>query len=170
MVTNQNDLLDFLWGWINQILNTEEELNIPIIFGEQNAPAPIEEGAYIVIHQPMINTKIGYARKSGVNINGDQTIGSDYEVTVQLDEIAGKGDLLQILIESIERPSIQQLFKNKRVSFMRNENINRIPNMTENIWELRSTVDIILAYGYGIIENVNWIEEVENPEGTYNQP
>ena len=161
------EIFTILKTWINTILNVEEDYSIPIIRGEQSAPKPAKE--YIVIHQPMSLREYatGNESKGRKVIDGDIIHGYiDYtrhwQATISIEEVGfeDNGDKLRSLINSLNRQDIKSYFRNSKISILRNEGITPIPSLSDNIWELRTDIDLIIlfpdegTYEPGIIESV----------------
>ncbi len=152
-------LQDALYDWINKVLNTDEGLNIDIIHGSQNAPRP--SSSYIVIHQPINTRKIGRSDRSYSDTDGNTNIVSNYEASVTIEAVGLLTDYLRLILDSIEKQSIRDYLNTKNISFMRSENIIPISDMTENEWELRTSVDIFVLYPHETTENASYIGSVD---------
>jgi hypothetical protein len=169
-MTETNTILDFFYSWFYKILNTENSYNIPIIFGEQNAPAP--EEPYMVIHQPFAITKIGSGNKEMSTTTGQEgTMLYDihYQGTMQVEEVGGTGDKLRLVINSLIRQDILDLFSTNKISVLRVENITPSNTNDENIWTLRTITDLIILFADEGSYEANYIETVGTISGTYSE-
>lgn len=166
LLDTDEKLFIFLYDWVNKILNTEQGLNIPIIQSHQNAPAP--DFPYIVIDYTPIRNKIGRAYKTEQADDGEINIIQDYEYLLKIYEVGSSGNKLQILIDSLERNIIKDLFFINQISFLNNEQIQVLPRLDLNDWIKEAVVEIRLGISTHIRSNDDtWIETVEY-EGTYN--
>lgn len=157
----ESQLLDFLYDWIDLVLNTNLSLNIPIIKGKQNAPRPDEQ--YICIQQVLNKRKIGKTCRDIFtdSVAGTTLIIEDWQAIVTIQEIKGSGDLLTTLIDSQGLTEIRQFWSDNSIAYMREEFIGDISDLTENIWELRSAADIVINYPRTLEEETSIIENVE---------
>jgi len=156
---NSNTLYLFLRNWINQILNVENLLDIDIIQSHQNAPAPKEP--YIVIEYAGDKTRIGTGSKTSVNDKGISKIISDYLIRIQLWEEGGNGDKLQMIIDSVDRAEIKELFQKNQVSYLGQEQIRIIPRLDSNDWTREAVVELRLGIATQTEEYSSWIDDVE---------
>lgn len=162
---NASTLYNFLYFWIDLILNTELSLGIPIIQEYQDAPAPDER--YIAIDSSPDRTTIGRAyRTEPINDPGPEeglvNIVNDDELMLELREVNGTGDLLRVLTASIERASVQLLFAENKITYFGDEGVKIINRTNDNKWIKEAVVEIRLGVGEGIetFED-SWIDTVE---------
>lgn len=164
-----SEIYTILKTWITTVLGN----SYIIIRGEQSSPRPKKE--YIVIHQPFSRRE--YA--TGNFFGGDKTIVGEtittkvdyakhWQATISIEEVGfeDNGDKLQELLDSLNLQTIKDYFRNSKISILRCEGINPIPSITENIWELRSNMDLIVLYPKEDSYDPSIIETVEF-EGTY---
>jgi len=157
-----------LQEWIVGILVTEEGLTtLKVIRGNQNAPSPAKP--YMVIHQPPISN-----RPTGLTGNfekaddtGKVNYSIPYEASITIEEVGGIGDLLNLLLESINRQDIKDFFKLKFVSIVRVEASVDSTDTKENIHELRDAIDIHINYTTQKDYAPGFIETVEPLTGEY---
>lgn len=166
-MTETKTILDFFYNWFYQILNTENSKEIQIIFGEQDSPAPSDH--YIVIHQPFAIQQLGSGNWEMSTTTGEEgTVLYNYhqQGTMQIEEVGGHGDNLRLVMNSLVRQDIKELFTENNVSILRINSIN--PNNTniENTWELRSIVDLIILFPDEGSYDAGYIETVD-VNGTY---
>jgi len=179
MTTTQ--IYTILLTWIRNVLEPDLEQDetptIPIIRGEQSAPKPKKE--YMVIHQPMSVNEYASGNDDKIRkviddegtpqevIHGYLDYTKHYQATVSLEEIgfADNGDNLRALKNSLRLQTIKDYFRSSKVSILRTETITPIPQVDENIWELRTTMDLIIlfpdegTYEPGYIETVEFTGE-----------
>jgi len=164
-------LYEFLWTWINTILNVDA-VPIPnplivIIPSEEDSPPPTTN--YITINITFNRRKIG--RMTAGDVQSDDTPGggaddfrtqvNDYEYLVELRQSVGYGNLLQTLIDSIELNNIKDLFSTNNVTYYGQENIQSIPQVKGQRWRKEAVVELRLGVATGSKEKVPYIETVE---------
>jgi len=179
MITTE--IYNILLIWIRNVLEPTlvvgENPIIPVIRGEQSAPRPKSE--YIVIHQPMSRKEYasgnfwkGDKTVTGVAPNQVITTKVDYakhwQATISIEEVGflDNGDKLQTLLDSLNLQTQKDYFRTSKISILRCEGINPIPSVSENIWELRSNMDLIVLYPTESSYDPSIIETVEST-GTY---
>ena len=156
---NSDQLYLFLRTWVNQILNIENLQNIQIIQSHQNAPSP--EFPYMVIEFAADKTRIGRASKTSVDEHGISKIISDYLNRIEIWEEGGNGDRLQMIIDSIDRSEIRELFQKNQVAFLGQESIRILPRLNANDWIREAMVELRLGIATKTEEHSSWISEVE---------
>ena len=152
-------LLEFVHDWVDKILNDEESLNIKIIYSAQNAPRP--GIPYMVINQPFVHNKLGSGNYGYSDDNGDVDYSIRYETIIRIEEVGGLGENLKLLLDSVNRQDIKELFCSNKVSFLRNENIFPNNDLVENIWETRTYCDMYFLYPDERTYQPGFIETVE---------
>jgi len=180
MTTTQ--IYTILLTWIRNVLEPslgiDDTPTIPIIRGEQSAPKPKKE--YIVIHQPMTVQEYASGNESKARkviddegtedevIHGYIDFAKHYQATISLEEVGftDNGDNLRTLKNSLRMQDIKDYFRSSKVSILRTETITPIPQIIENIWELRSTMDLIILFPDEGTYDPGFIETVEF-EGVY---
>jgi len=155
---------EFLYDWIDLVINTIGGRTIPIIQSHQNAPEP--SGQFIVIEYSPNKQKIGRAcvtepLPAGDPNEGQTQIISNYNQRAEFWEVGGDGNLLAEIVESIEREQIKTFFNTKDVSFFRAEPIQSIPRLENEKWVQQSVVEILFGVASEIKETPGWIETVE---------
>lgn len=174
---NLNDVYDFLYDWINYVLNTRYNYNIPIIIGSQNVPAPAE--TYIVIHEPpMSNDPVGntQVKENYVEYEDDEDlVGTSYkkysntwQATINLEEVNSSGIYLPKLKNTIEEDTIKDLWlAQQKISFVDMNAGNANNDLIGNIIEKRYNQELVLYYTEETIIESEIIESVEISERTY---
>ena len=166
-------LYTFLYNLIDYLLNdvSELNLNIPIIQSHQNVPAPSEEDRYIVIDYAPNRDRIGRASSADTNesTNTRKHV-NDYEYTTEIWEVNGNGDLLAVILDSIERQEIRNMWDDANFALRRQGDITFIPSdNNEEYWKKECMVELIIGTATETIENAGWIEDIEY-EGTFVKP
>lgn len=155
---------EFLYSWIYKILIDEENINVRIIKGNQNAPRP--KLPYIVIHDPPISSnKIGLGNWDGkVDIDGNMEYIIHFRSSIRIEEVGGNGNYLNLLLEYQNRQDIKDFWRDNNISLMSNESIVDVTDITENIIEKRVMMDIFILYTNTTIdENGNTIKKSYQP-------
>jgi len=168
-ITNfNNDFYEFLYDWINKVINIDGGENIIIIQSHQNTPIP--EYPYITIEYNPNKEKIGRSGKTEpagdtAEEPGLVKIYGMYQNRVEIRETGGDGDRLQALLDSIERTEIQDFFNQANVALYDSEPIQSIPRLDGKEWIREAVVEILFGISSVIEENTGWVETV-NYEGT----
>lgn len=164
----------FIRSWMDQILNTELSLNIPIIFGSENAPRPALP--YIVIHDPPIsNVDVGRGNWCKWNFTnqpvdeGQIDYTKQYEATISVEHIGGSGQVFNYLRDSIGRYDIKELWRTNYISYMRDEPANDISEIAESFVERRVGITMFVSYISSNNYDPGYIGSVDTPTGTYNK-
>lgn len=153
-------LLELLRSWIDTVLNTNYGLNRPVIFGEQNAPAPAKP--YIVIHRPLATTKQGRESTLLNPTNYDiQRVINNYEAVVSITSVGNQTDDIRYILDSIGTQETKDYFYDNDISFMRQETIQSVPDLSAGEWELNTVVDIVIMYPHTTTEDTGYIDTVE---------
>jgi hypothetical protein len=163
---------EYLGATSTNVLSDYISSFIPIVRGEQSASYPKKE--FIVLHQPISCIQINSStwNKTRVVITGTAPnqikqgfidYVNHWQGTVSIEEFGFKdnGDKLRQLIGSLERPDIKNYFVSSKLSILRNEGINPIPQLSGNTWELRSNVDLIILFPDEGTYESGYIESVE---------
>jgi hypothetical protein len=160
-----SEIYTILKGWIqnSSVLGS----SVHVIRGEQSAPKPAKE--YMVIHQPMTVQEYASGNETKADTDGNIDYTKHYQATISLEEVGftDNGDKLRTLKNSLRMQDIKDYFRNSKVSILRTETITPIPAITENIWELRTTMDLIILFPDEGTYTPGYIETVEF-EGVYN--
>lgn len=147
----KDPLFDFLYSWANQVLNQELCLDVDILESHTNAPPPKNNQdnqnlkPFITIKYTANKTKIGRASRMPVNDAGKSEIINDYTLVTEIWESNGTGQLLQELIDSIERTDIQQLWCKNGYAYISQGNIMTIPRTQDEAWKTENIVEITIA-------------------------
>lgn len=139
---------------------------IPVIRGEQAAPKP--KSNYMVIHQPMAVVEYASGNYSKANDSGVVTYTNHYQGTISIEEVGftDNGDKLRALLNSLRLDYVKEYFRTSKVSILRHENITPVPDLTNDLWELRSNLDFIILFPDEGTYTPGFIETVEFT-GTY---
>lgn len=154
-------LYTFLYDWADRILNTELSLGITIVQSHQDIPTPEKENPYIVIDYAPNKTKIGSASGGDTDSNGDRTLVNDYGMTVELWEVNGEGGLLHLLLDSLDRQVIKDLWYTNKFSYMSEGQIIAMPREREGQWVRESLVEIVINTPEQTEDSPSYIGEVE---------
>jgi hypothetical protein len=171
---NNSELYNFIYDWIDLVLNTNKELNVPIIQSHQNAP--FLQARHIVIEYAPAKEKFGRASKTtpaqAPEESGDLEEGTvfsveDYECTVDIREENGNGDYLCYIIESIELPEVMEYFFENKVACLGNGNITPVPRLNDSEWIKEAVVEIRLgipAFQQYISNTIETVDYTFTPE------
>lgn len=155
-------LKSFLYKWINQIINTEPATNPPIEIIEAYDEGTIPSDKYISINPQGNWRKIGSSSSTGeTNATGEINRINDYEIMVELREIHGNGDLLSAVIDSIERQDIKDLFGENNLTYYEEGLITSVPTLEQSKWRHESFVELRLGTAKEIVDNTNYISDVD---------
>jgi hypothetical protein len=180
---------EFLYEWINRVLNVNNGLGIEIIRSNESAPTPNSNNTdidddgfvdnddpnkkpdpYIVISYSGTLERFGSASKSNkADEDGFITISNDFDKTIEIREVHGEGDLLQMLIDTRESQEIRDFFRENYISYRTDGPIQPIPNITDNEYTFESIVEIKLGFATGTKYKVGFFEDV-SISGTVNRP
>jgi hypothetical protein len=165
-------LFEFLYDWIDMVLNTQRKLNVPIIESHQDAPRL--KTTYIVIEYAADMSKTGRAtltdpasapddpEDEAEQEEGNIFIIEDYKYVLDLREENGSGNYLKYIIDSIENPEVQEYFFNNKIAFMGNGNIQPVPSINDNKWIKQAVVEIQLGLPtYNESSSGSWIDSVD---------
>lgn len=151
-----------LYTWINQVVNTEQSQSLPIIQSHQDAPEPTDDGTYIVIDYTPNRTRVGRPSKGNVDTGTlKRELINDDDLRVDIWEVNGNGDELQIIRDSTDRQDIIDLLKSLGIIYWGDEGINAVPRTVENKWVRESTMELRLRVADVTEEESSYIEDVE---------
>jgi hypothetical protein len=184
------ELMDFVYSWINKVINTDAipARDLKIIEEYQSAPRP--DLPYLTISNPFGFHPIGRATKGGIKVNdsgipideegdpiapgenGVQEMVQDFQATITLKEIGsrnestgvpngGDGRFLQELLMSIEKEEIQQLGATNQVAFLTELGISASPEERGGEWDLIEMLDIQFGFAVKATERLSWIDTVD---------
>lgn len=157
-----DDIYQKIYNWVYFVINTENGFEIPIIQSRQNTPAP--ESTYIVIDRIVEVIQIGRVIK---NYPPDETTGkakvsNDYEGTLEIWEIDGEGDYLRMLINSLERQEIQNIYFAEELLVNRGViGITNIPRLDNEHWTEQAMLEMKIGFADVTTEQSGWIETVD---------
>lgn len=174
MTTTQ--IYTVLITWMKNVLGS----SILVTRGQQSSPKPAKE--FFVIHQPMAlveystgNESMAYEEIENEGqpdeiIHGYVDYVRHWQATITIEEVGyeDNGDKLRQLLNSLRNQDIKSYFRSSDVSILRHEGITPIPQIAENIWELRSSLDLIIIFPDEGTYEPGYIETIEF-EGTYNK-
>lgn len=159
-----DELYEFLYDWVNKVINVDPETPpspaIPIVASYDNGPPP--KVKYISINPDTNQNKNGRASAGDVNTGTlKRTLVNDYEMTVEIREVGGGNDLLRLLIDSIERQEIIDLFTANDLVYYGEGPITIAPTLQQSVWRQESFVELRLGKAEGTVEESSYIESVE---------
>jgi len=162
-----DEMYTFIRSWINQILNTQYSLSIPVIFSNENAARP--PLPYFVIHRPPIsNIQLPGENYCPWQFTNEQTdtgnveYSTNYQASISLEEVGGDdGQTLQYLTLSRKQDDILQLWKNNKITLLSQTAIADISDITENVIEKRAVMDITVIYNVQTSYDPGYIGTVE---------
>lgn len=160
-------LYNFLYEWINLVLNQEFLLNIIIIKSYQDAPAPTG-CSYIVIDAPTGRRKVGSPSAQEPNDKGARNLVNDYEYKIEISQVNGDGELLQLLVDSIDRQEIKDLWRKNNFVYYSQGEIIKIPRLSESKWKKEAMVELTIGTAVTTVEQSSIIEDIE-VEGKVNE-
>ena len=165
-VTNNTTLYSFMYSWVKKVINTDGGRTLDIQQSHQDVGSPAEP--FLTIAYSPIRQKVGRNSKTepagpiDPELNeGDVVSYGSYQVRLEFWETGGNGDLLNELINSIERDEIQEFFNAANVAFYSSEPVLPIPSLNGEKWRRESVVEILFGVSSSMIENTGWIETVE---------
>ena len=156
-----DELYNAIYDWIVFI-----HPGIIVIRGNQNIPKQTKMNI-VINYPPTSNLKNGGGNWPKADNTGKVNYTNQWTVAITIQEIGSGGDLLQKLIDDINRQDVKDLFKTKKISFLRNENILDLTSLSEHIYEKRASVDIYIHYVNEDSYMPGYIETVTTPVGTY---
>lgn len=164
-----NNLYDGLNAWAKQIFVTEKGWlkEDQIVLGNQNSPLPKKPA--IIIHDPPVqSTRYGRTESTKADANGKVLFYNRYEKVITFEQVGGRGNFLEYLLNTSERQDIMDLFQNYCFSLLRAENLPNNTDITEEHITRRVQMDLVFQtviqdeYVPGYIETVG-------VDGTYNK-
>lgn len=165
------ELRGYLKAWITQVLITENvcEDALEIISSNQNAPHP--DSQYITIAYNANRSRNGRASKPDVYYNsedegdpknGTRLLVSDWGLEVELRETNGEGDLLRVLMDSLDREDIHETyFMANNIAIYNEGDVQQIPRLNQESWIKEAMVEIRLGIAEGTRETTSWIDTVD---------
>jgi len=152
--------LDCLWEWADTVLNTDLNLGITIILGEQNAARP--KKPYVVIHRPVNTNREGRAYYGDVDATTEERcLTHHHSLMVSVEAVGLGSDYIRFLLDSTDTEWTKQCFTDSKITYLRSENVISVPDLQEDSWELRNVVDLHFLYAYERPEKVGYIETVQ---------
>lgn len=118
-------------------------------------------GGYLVIDADSSWSRIG-THSVGDTDGTARSIGTDYEVRINIWECRGRGDNLRTLAENLDLLFTRQLFAAAGLSIMRSETILQVPELLDKTrWHVQHKFTFVLGVYRAIIEPVGSIQAVE---------
>jgi len=158
------EIIDFLIRDVIKVILTDNSItDVPVIQSHQDAPAPAEP--YITVSYTANVNKIGRATKHNLFDDAGthkRYITNDNELTgIDLIEEGGDGSYLDLIADSMETTKIIHVFKTNQIALLRVGNIIPQPTLFNDDWTRRSSMEIVLGISSGVIETVEYINDVE---------
>ena len=189
MHLDSKSLYNFLYEWIHKVLNVGEGLGIEIIRSHDPIPTPNTNNEdlneddlvdnedpnktpdpYIAIEYTGSLEKFGRgAVPSRIWSYGNMTIMNDFDKIIELREVNGEGDLLRLLIETIYRQDIRDLWRQNYITYRYEGSINPIPVQTDNAYTTESLVEITIGFASGTTYKPGYFSSAQFT-GTINRP
>jgi hypothetical protein len=129
----------------------------------QNIPEVKQDDVFVVIDYAPNREKIGRAAVPGeTDGDGKLTMVNDYQYVVEIWEVNGSGSLIQLLLNSIDRQDIKDLWKSEGYAYYGEEgDIQNLPRTQENKWKRESMVELRIGTATGTEDQPGYIEDVE---------
>jgi len=164
------EIVSFLIGTIiNPILTTNGYTDTPVISSHQNGPEPVADDIYLVVEYAGSKTIKGkpryiseYQEETPITDSYFNRYNiSDNEISIDITEENGEGELLGLIIDSLYQRDIKELFKSNQIALMRIGDIIPAPELLDNRWVKRSVLEIILGIASATLEEIESIETVQ---------
>ena len=161
-----DDIYNFLYDVINEILNIQFNRGIPIVRGDQSHyPSTKKNNPYITISAQAGGERIGWAErdyKTASGLNGADEINTkdDWQEVFTIYETDGHGDLLRLIISNLESQKIIELFYRSGYSWMNAGDVIYIPRIKNESTIRECMFELTLALRRQITEKVGYIETV----------
>lgn len=154
-------LRGYIKAWITDVLITGHGYSgLKIITANQNAPAP--KGTYITMDYFGVRDRIGRASKGELLETESRLLVSDWRIRFQLRESNGDGDLLRLLLDSLDREDMyHKHFVANSIAHLNSTDISPVPRLNLESWVRESMVEMQLGAAEGTRENAIAIETVE---------
>jgi hypothetical protein len=154
------EIYDFLYDWIEFVVDPGQTGTPPVIRSHTNTPAPGEH--YVTIQYNGNRRKVGRPSKTDPDELGIRKQINDYEVRVQLWESKAGGDLLNAIINSVELIDVHSLFTTNNVAYMGEDtDIQDISRKKDEKWETETTCTIRLMIPISVDEESSYISDVQ---------
>jgi hypothetical protein len=150
----------YLKSWIEKVLVTDGGYSVNgIISSNDNGPNP--GGTYLTIQYSPSKYKVGGVARGELNEDGERTSVNDIQADIEIRETNGEGDLLNELVNSLDREDIYQTYftANGLVCYEQSP-VMPIPRILDDDWIRESRVELNLAFAESISEEFSWIETV----------
>lgn len=92
---------------------------------------------------------------------GQRTLINDYVFKVELWEINGTGETLRLLIDSIDRQEIKDLWSSSAYSLFSTETIQILPRLPQNKWKKEAMLELTIGAAEATLETPGFIEDAE---------
>lgn len=155
LLTNQANIISYGTG--------ESALSIiPIIQGSQNAPIPT--GIYLTVNQPYGEILFDSTSANETDVSGNLSKYNHYKCVVSLYETKGNGEYLKLIKNLNNMQSCINKQKTLNFSFGWFEELQAIPDLTDEQWESRFLMEAQVYYYEVIKEKTGYISTVEITE------
>jgi hypothetical protein len=136
-----------------------------VILANQNAPRPTLPYLTILL-TPFIAIGDDYIYPP--DVAGVRKIKGNREFTVTINAFGTNAiNYLQLLINSLEKPSVLEYLRANGIVFIRKLAINDVTALLETVYEERSICDIQFRLGENFTDNNSWIDQVELVENYF---
>jgi len=162
------DIYNFIYDWVDLVVNTIGGRSIPIIESHDNAPA--EAGVFITIKYAPMRTKEGRPSiESDVEVEdgapaedpGTRSQYQDQLLLVELWETDAYGDCLNELSNSGELDAVLTYFCENGFVYVRDEGVKVVPRLQDdNKWKRESMLEVVMRIANVTEETLQWIESV----------
>lgn len=93
------------------------------------------------------------------HIEGTRTLVNDWDFVVELWEENGTGETLKLLIDSIDRQEIKDLWSTNKYAFRSSTQILNIPRLPQNKWKKEAMVELTIGAAEATLETSGIIEK-----------
>jgi len=173
-----DELYIHVYNLVSLILTTEE-ITAEVFQSDTSVALPVTEDPYIVVgYTPTILKKVGTATAG--DITDDIELGisylvrlTPYEGEVEIRQVNGDGDLLKIILSSLETVYVSEFLTPLGLGIKDIEiPITSIPFRINSKVHKESIVSPVFSFYDSRRENLDWIEdvniggEIDNPDGS----
>jgi len=170
-ILNADTIYNFIYDWVNLVVNTKGGRTIPIIRSHQNSPSPGD--TYITIKystnrtkegRPSIDTEITPGAEP--TDPGTRNQYQDVLLDVEIWETGADGDFLNELQTSPELDDVLNFFVTHKVTYVTDNGVVASPRLLgSDKWKKESLLEVTLRVADITEESLYWIDDVEI-EGT----
>jgi hypothetical protein len=164
----ENVLYEFMYSYINKVLNVDKKLDIIIVQSHQNIPKQIKEDGdpFISIgYAPNTSQKTGTSYTTEIDDSGVTENIDDFNNVMEVREVNGNGNLLKMIVRSIGKQENKEYWKSNGFAYMSEGEIISIPVAPENRMKKESMVEITINNAESDREDTGFIKKTEY-EGT----